>query len=118
MVPKQEDEAETGGPGAASRVPVCPYERSAAASAVSAPRPEWTAPRRQRLLPTAAAAPQVGPAGSFAPPAPLHGCLDAPTLLLNSDTPPKTCCLESRYFSNALSERGVYTMFNISKALL
>lgn len=80
VVPKQEDEAEAGGPGSASRVSVCPGR-----SAVSAPRPEWTAPRqRQRLLPAAAAAPQDGPAGCSAPAAPLPPCHHSSTLLLNS----------------------------------
>lgn len=60
MVSEQEDEAEAGGPGPAPGLPsACPCH-PAAASALSAPRPEWTAPR---LLPAAATAPQCAPAG-------------------------------------------------------
>lgn len=83
VVPKQEDEAEAGGPGSASRLSLCPGG-SAAASAVSAPRAGWTAPRQQqRLLSAAAAAPQPrSPAGCSAPAQfpPRH---HPPTLLLN-----------------------------------
>lgn len=83
VVSEQKDEAETGGPGSAPRLSVGPG-RSAAASVVSAPRPEWTVPCQERLLPAAAAAaPRSGPPRPPAP-APLPPCHPASTLLLNS----------------------------------
>lgn len=67
VVPEPEDEAEAGGPRSALRVPVRPGG-PAAACAVSAPLPGWTALGTQgRLLPAAAAAVRRGPAGRFAP---------------------------------------------------
>lgn len=82
MVPEQEDEAQTGGPGPAPRVSLG-ARRSAAARAVSAPRPERTAPRPLRLLPAAAAAPHVDPARASAPSL-LPAAHPAPTPLLNT----------------------------------
>lgn len=103
MVPEPEDEAEAGGPGSAHRLPVGPG-LPAASSALSAPRPERTAPSSpQRLLPAAAAAAQSRPASCrSAPPGP-HGS----TLLLSSVCLLTDVCLESRYILQcSLLKRG------------
>lgn len=60
VVSEQEDEAEAGGPGSAPGLPFARPGHAAAASARSAPRPEWTVPRP---VPAAATAPQRAPAG-------------------------------------------------------